>query len=137
MKKEKKYYYLKRGTNRPLVFTAKIKNVGQTKEDYFQGKLIQLSDFQTDFFSDNPYASFDEIINMMIKPAVDISPPEIPIEERYKQRVREEISKEYTFEDEIRILYNGKNTPEWKEHEDFVSEVKKRIKKELEWVDEE
>ena len=128
-KKDKKYYCIKRGISRPLVLEVELKVVGETKEDFFNKKLIPISQKQAKFYEENPTASFDEIMSIKMNPVIAI--PEVPIEEQYQQRISEEISRKYTLDEEIRILYNGESDPRWQEHEDFVAEVKKQVKKEL------
>ncbi len=115
--------------NRPFsLYKVKDDAIGVTRQDYFSGKLIELSPEQADFYKKNPSAYFEEIMAMKIMPAVVV---EIPIKERYAQRVRELISEKYTLEEELRILFNGISDPEFAEHELFVSEVKLQVKQEL------
>jgi hypothetical protein len=134
MKKDtiKPRFFIKQGLiNRPFaLFKVKDAAVGLTKADYFSGKLIELSPSQADFYRAHPAASFSEIMEMEIQPEVIA---EIPIEEQYKQRVKELIAERYTLEDEIRILYNGRSDPRFAEHEAFVSQVKNQIKQELDY----
>ena len=125
-------YFIKRGLiNRAFTrqYVSEKAVFGFSKEDYIKGMTVEIDKVQAEFYTVNPTASFDEIIAMKMNPIVAIT--EIPIEEQYQQRLREEISKKYTLDEEIRILYNGKDDTRWQEHEDFVDEVKKQVKKEL------
>lgn len=122
------YSYIKKGTSRPIRFTQEMSNTGSTIDDYNNCKFIHISDDQAVFYLDNPNASFDEIMNMELLPVV---PPFIPIEEQYKQRVKELISEKYDIEEELRILFNGETDPAYVEHENFVNSVKQQVKQEL------
>lgn len=124
----KKHYYIRRGIYRPVVFTVELKSTGTTEEDFNNKEFVVITKQQADFYTGHPTASFSEIMDMEINPVVIV---EIPIEERYKQRVKALIAERYSLEDEIRILYNGSSDPRFSEHETFVSQVKLQVKQEL------
>jgi len=56
-------YYIKRGLKRAARFAETPNNIGETEQDYKDGKWIDVSEQQAAFFAEYPYAQFDEITN--------------------------------------------------------------------------
>ena len=69
---EEKYYYIKKGlAQKVLEFNERFNpelynNLGETLQDYIDGKWVELSDEQVAFYNENPYASVGEIWNMAL-----------------------------------------------------------------------
>jgi len=61
-------YYIKRGIKRAAEFTALPSNIGTTEQDYKAGKWVEITQQQADFYTQNPYASFSEIMDMEMNP---------------------------------------------------------------------
>jgi len=61
-----------------------------------------VSEKQAEFYKENLYASFSEIMDMEMMPPPE--PPEIPMEEELKMRVLSKIREAYDIEDELFIL---------------------------------
>ena len=124
----KKHYYIKRGRIRPSEFTKKLTaNLGITRDDYNNGKWIEISKKQFDFCLKNPNSTFPEIAACEKE---NVAIPEISIEEKYKNRVVELISARYSQNDEIAILFS-EDEYRINEHNLFVEAAKSQAKQEL------
>ncbi|MCL2246784.1 MAG: hypothetical protein FWC10_06700 [Lentimicrobiaceae bacterium] len=125
-----KYYYIKKGLKRAAVFAAEPSNAGSTEQDYKNGKWIEVSESQADFYKENPTASFSEIISMeMIPPIIH----EFPIEEEYKNLVVSKIREKYSIDDELAIQRKRDDEPlKFEEYDNFCEQCKLDAKQELE-----
>ena len=123
-------YYLKKGFPQPVETELDLNPEVVTEHDYRNGKFVEITEQQADFYKQNPHASFSEIINMEIIPPPQ--PVEIPIEIRYKILVVSKIRAVYDNDDEHAITRKKDVEPdEFAEYNDFCEQCKIEAKQEL------
>ena len=124
------YFYIRKNIRRPAVFGVQLSNnVGIYEPDYKAGKWVEITQQQADFYTQNPYASFSEIMAMEMT-----TPPivEIPIEEQYKNLVISKIREEYSVDDELAIQRKRDiDTVKFSEYNTFCEQCKSDAKQEL------
>lgn len=127
-----KYFYLKKGIPRAVVFSQAITtNTGTTEEDYNQSKFVEITEQQSDFYLSNPTASFSEIINMEMTTQPP-APIELPIEIRYKRLVVKLIKERYDDDDEKAIIRQKDSNPDkFAEYYAYCEQCKVNAKQEL------
>jgi len=98
------------------------------QEDYLTGWQIG-GDFEidTDKYKDlqDEYGNYKyQLIDgeIILNPQ---KPTDEQLQKKYKQVVKSEISKKYTIEDELKILFRGSDE-ERKEHEDYIASCKSK-----------
>jgi hypothetical protein len=91
-----KEYYINKKYGQPCMFVTPIKNVGTTREDYFNGKWILVRKKQKVFYEKHPEATFDEIMATKIKE----QPKYIPTRQ---EQIVNCIRQKYSIDDELGI----------------------------------
>ena len=124
-----KYYYIKKRIKRTAIFATKLSDAGTTEQDYKNGKWVEISEQQADFYKQNPTASFSEIMAMEM---VVLEAPEIPIIEQYAILVSSKIREKYSIDAELAILRKRDSEPlKFKEYNDFCEQCKADAKQKL------
>lgn len=122
---------IKDGKVSKLTFTPDDKyNIGESFEDYLDGKMVILSDEQVAFYEAHPNASISEVWGMKIIEI--IHEPYVPTNEDYEILVNNKIREKYSASRELALhRQRDEKLDEWREYYDYCEECKQEAKTEL------